>query len=257
VRRRVLLVIASRYDPGAASLASRWASVGATLLTCEDLSSPGWCFSPAEAGRGTLVASGEVIPVRAVQGVLSRRPCILPDELPWVTPEDRQFVAAEMTAFMLAWLATLPCPVVNRPTPSCLNGPQWRAEHWASAAVRLGIPTRHVRRQVGRFEVSQDMRGNAGFWREADMEEIEDPTELIVVGSRVLGAARPRLRAQALRLAHAAGLRFLSVWFDGKEDGASFCGASPWPDLGREDVAEALLDLFGLRAAAKVAARAP
>jgi hypothetical protein len=254
---RVLLIVASRHDPGAALLVSRWKPVGAILLTCEDLSSPGWCFIPPEAGRGTLVASGEVIPVRALQGVLSRRPCILPDELSWVTPEDRQFVAAEMTAFTLAWLATLPCPVVNRPTPMCLNGPRWRAEQWASAASRLGIPARHVRRRVGRFERPQGTQREAGPRQEVDMQVIEDPTELTVVGSRVLGSAGPRLRKQALRLARAAGASLLSVWFDGKEDGSAFCGASPWPDVGREDVAEALLELFGLRAAAKAAAAVP
>jgi hypothetical protein len=45
-----------------------------------------------------------------------------------VDSSHRKYVAAEFNAFLLAWLSAQSCPVLNRPTASCLSGPNWQPE---------------------------------------------------------------------------------------------------------------------------------
>jgi hypothetical protein len=61
-------------------------------------------------------------------------------DLTWVNPARGDFMAAEMTAFLLAWLEALECPVIPRPSPGCLCGRNWGWPHWAHLAHSLGIP---------------------------------------------------------------------------------------------------------------------
>ena len=76
-------------------------------------------FDPSYPDRGRLVAGGSVFPVSEVTGVLTRRPHVFEVELMQVAVEDRPFVAAEINAFLLAWLSSLRCPVINRPSGTC------------------------------------------------------------------------------------------------------------------------------------------
>src|SRR5262245_31751193 len=130
----MLVVIASRFDRSAAQLAARWTTAGALLLTCADLSLAGWRWTLGESQTAVLVASGRRVPTSALTGVLTRLPAIFPQELLHIVPEERDYVAAEMTAFLRAWLADLACPILNRPTATCLSGPGWRSEYWTATA---------------------------------------------------------------------------------------------------------------------------
>src|SRR6185312_5009593 len=135
----MLLAVASGYDRSAAAWAARH---GAALLTPADLSVAGWRYHAGISGPNTAVVGGEVITVDALDGVLTRLPYVSPVELGHIVETDQEYVAAEMTAFLLAWLSRLPCPVINRPTSSWLCGPAWPPERWVWTAARLGL---HVR----------------------------------------------------------------------------------------------------------------
>lgn len=177
------------------------------------------------------MVGGRVVPTAAIGGVLTRRIRVEEWELGRIVPADRAYVAAEMTAFLLAWLADLACPVLNRPAPGCLAGPRWLPEQWALAAARLGLPVRPVRRRATRRR-RPDRATSAG---EAP------PVTATVVGDRCLGPVDAALANAARRLAAASGAALLAVHFGGDRAGAPFLGADPWPDIAAPEVADAIL----------------
>jgi hypothetical protein len=225
----VLVVVASRFDRQARSLVDRWADHDARLLTCDDLAAPGWNHHTAAPAHSTAVIGGRIVPIAQIAGVLTRLPSVLDYELSEIRPDDRDYVAAEMTAFLTAWLGGLDCPVLNRPTATCLAGPSWRPEQWAHAAARLGMRVRPVRRRV---VPSVDR---------SPPDSVPPAATVTVVGRRCLGPVAKELAAQARRLADVAGVDLLDVLFSGPEPTATFVGASIWPDLDATGVADAAL----------------
>jgi hypothetical protein len=223
-RSRVLVVVASRLDEGARTLADRWTEV--RVLTCEDLSVAGWRHRLG--GTSTAVVGGEMVTATEIEGVLTRRSRVLEWELDHIVPGDRAYVAAEMTAFLRSWLSGLGCPVLNKPVTTCLSGPGWCREQWVFTAVRLGIPARPVRWRLG---------GSA--------DAPEAAFTATVVGDRCLGAADSASAAWALRLARAAGVDLLAARFGEAEAGFELLGADPWPDVSSPEVADAILEYLG------------
>jgi hypothetical protein len=123
----MLVIVASRYDSEAQALASRWGDHDAHVLSCQDLSVTGWRNCLPDRRASTAVIGGRVISDADITGVLTLLPCVMTHELLHIVPEDRAYVAAEMMAFLVSWLHGLAAPVINRPTPVCLMGPNWRA----------------------------------------------------------------------------------------------------------------------------------
>lgn len=226
----LVLVVAGRRDRTARALVERWSGSDAGLLTCEDLSAAGWRHSLGDPTNSTAVIDGRTIAARDIAGVLVRLPRVSERELGRIAREDRPYVAAEMTAFLRAWLASLRCPVLNRPVPTCLSGPGWCHEQWIHAAARLGIPVQPVRRCIA---LSDGV---------SDAEPIPPGVTVTVVGERCLGTADIALAAQARRLARAARVELLAVRFGAGNDGLRLLGADPWPDVSSLEVADAILE---------------
>jgi hypothetical protein len=222
----VLVVVASRLDEGARTLADRWTEV--RVLTCEDLSVAGWRHRPGAPESSTAVVGGEMVPAAEIEGVLTRRSRVLEWEPDHIVLRDRTYVAAEMTAFLRSWLSGLGCPMLNRPVPTCLSGPGWCREQWVRTAARLGIPARPVRWRVG-----------------ASAEAPEAVFTATVVGDRCLGAADRASAAWALRLARVAGVDLLAASFGEAEAGFELLGADPWADVSSPEVADAILEYLG------------
>src|SRR5439155_2268431 len=179
-------------------LAARWGSHGVALLTCSDLSLAGWRHAPNNVQMSQAVIAGQLVPAEKITGVFTRLPCVYEQELGHIAPADRAYVAAEMTAFLTAWLSALPCPVLNRPTPTCLSGLNWRPEQWDHAAADLGIPVRTVRREVAQ---------PAGVLPRTPGRPQATVT---IVGHRWFGAVHDTLTAYARRLAVRAGVKLLA-----------------------------------------------
>lgn len=217
----MILVIASAADATAAALANAWREADARCLRPADLSMPGWRhYIGADGKRGSIAVGGTVVSEREVTGVLTRTTWISPYELPLIAEADRTYVATEMSAFLLSWLSSLDCPVVNRPLPGCLAGPPWRAPQWMAAAAAAGL-------HVPAFGRMQEPRG--------------DTVMLTVVGTRCFGAAAPELHAASLRLAALAATALLSLAFDSDRAGATFLGANAFPPLDDVEIRDALL----------------
>ena len=247
----MLVVVAGRHDATARAFAERHAAVGAALLTPDDLSRPGWRFALGADGPrpdGTAVVAGRIVENGAIRGVLTRLPRVDETELPEIVPEDRAYVAAEMTAFLLAWLAALPCPVLNRPTPTCLGGPNWWTERWVHLAHRLGIPARPVRHLADPESPADDAGvvppdadgADRGAVSATPAATDPSPVTVTVVGRRCFGTTDRRLATAARRLATAARADLLAVRFDGSDD-PRLLTATPWPDLAEPAVAEAIV----------------
>jgi hypothetical protein len=227
----MLLIVAQRNDLAARSLADRWRPRCTAVLTARDLSVPGWKFDMPAQGPSRLIADGRAFSSNQIAGVLTRLSAVPEGELDHVAAEDRAYVSAEMTAFLLAWLSSLECPVLNRPTPSGLCGPGWRIEQWLHLAAGLGIPVRSVRRSTSR----------------AGANRTEGGVSVTIVGRECLGTVDPALADYSRRLAAAADVDLLEVRYTSSAPGARLQSVSLWPDVSRPDVAAALLHLFDSR----------
>jgi hypothetical protein len=200
----VLAVLASRLDPAAHALVDAWSSAGAALLSAEDLGSLGWSYHLADPGAGSLVIEGQRVAARKLRAVITRRPAVVAEELDWIEASDRGYVAAEMNAFLVAWLTALPCPVLNRPSPRSLTGPAWGPIQWAAAAAQVGVA-----------------------W---SSERNNDMHDVVVCAGDCVGARSAGEEVAARALAEAAGVELLGVRFSA----SGACAATPMPSLDDE-----------------------
>lgn len=218
-----ILVVAGRHDEAADDLA---ADLGPRALRVRpaDLSLPGWTYRVDPARRAGAVAAGRFT-TGDLGGVVTCLPCVLPADLPHVLARDRDYVAAEMTAFLRAWLADLACPVVNPPTALCLSGPALSPPEWVLLCAGLGF---RVAPQPLRVEGAAGVRGGC---------------RVVVCGASTT-ATEPcadELPATARRLAAAVRAHWLAVVFADLDAGAAIVGVDGRPDLRDPDVRAGLV----------------
>jgi len=226
-----ILVVANRNDVQARELVKRWNSYGASLLTPENLSVEGWRYYTKDIDNSIAIINGHPLASHDIRGVLTRMHCVLEDDLGHIVPSDRAYVASEMSAFLLAWLSALKCPVLNRPTPTSLSGPYWRHEKWIFTAARLGIPVAASNRHAI-FQANQILIPERGG------------VPVTIIGKKHFGNVDQVLIGHARSLADAARIDLLSVRFSGHEPDSVFIGASL--DIGSvsEDMADAIFEYF-------------
>jgi hypothetical protein len=226
----MFLILASRYDKMARELLSYWREYDFQLLTPRDLSNTGWVLNLKEPWKSTTAIGMQQFSIENITGVLTLLPYVTEDELTHIRSDDRQYVAAEMTAFLVCWLSILQCPILNRPTPTCLSGPNWRWRQWVSAAAKIGI-------QI-----------HPASWNACSSNEIiqcldnPNPTTVTIVGGRCFGSADDTLKVQSLLFAREAGVDLLSVKFSGTTRESFFIDATPWLYFISDDVANAILE---------------
>lgn len=220
----MLLILAYAHDAGAAALAERWGS-DALLLTGAGLRRARWYLEVDGAGRAraeVATANGTRVPVT---GVVNRLGVLTAADLPGVHPDDRAYAAAELTAFLTAWLHACPAPVVNPPTTTALNGPAWHPERWAAAAVAVGLRA-EVHRRVGEPSTPDPV------WTDARGAH--------VVGDTCVGDVHAEVRRKLVTLARNAGTPMLTATVSDAGPDAAVRDISMWPDLTDPAVTEAL-----------------
>lgn len=221
----MLLILAYAHDVGARALADRWGS-DALLLTGAGLRRARWCLAVSGDGRvraEVSTARGSPVPVT---GVVNRLGVVTMADLPEVHPDDRAYAAAELTAFLTAWLHACPAPVVNPPTLTALNGPAWHPERWAAVAVAVGLRA-EVRRRVGVGVSTSDP-----VWTDARHAH--------VVGETCLGDVHAEVRGKLVALARNAGTPMLTAAVSDAGPDAAVRDVSVWPDLTDPEVADAV-----------------
>jgi hypothetical protein len=171
---------------------------------------------------GSAIVEGQVVQTRQIEGVVSLLPWIGPQDLPGIHPEDQEYVAAEMSAFLLAWLSELSCPVLDRPSPSSLSGLGWRREQWIRVASRLGIPT-----------ALPDDASTHGA-------PVLSGRPVTVLDGQPVGGCQPAEGEAAATIARAVDVRLVTLSFVGTEQAPVFEGAWPAPQLDDPDMAKVL-----------------
>jgi hypothetical protein len=222
-----------------------------------------WSFD-TERSASSLAWNGDApLPHDRVAGVLVRSGG-------WVEPSgwrpaDLEYVQAETQAALLAWLWSLPCPVVNRSPPAIWYRPRPPLVAWYPLLRRAGLPTPEtlvtndesearafVRRLPAggavygpltgeaRYLVTSedDWRGVAALQRVTPVCLYEPHGEAVrawVVGDRVIWDGEPALECAAwdreLRgFARASGLDVVEVAIASTARGACVVGveAQPW-----------------------------
>lgn len=231
----MIVIVASAGDLAAPALARSWPD--AQVLTPLDFSLPGWRCRFGVRDPGTAVAGGRTIAAETITGVVTRLPVITEAEIPHIAAEDREYVAAEMQAFLFAWLSRLSCPMLNRPTVTCLSGPSWRLEKWVSVAAQLGIRVRPIVRTIRPRSTYQFPTTSADV-------------VITVVGERSMGGDS-ELAEQTTRLAAAAGVGMLTASYLRTDSGAELVGVSLWPDITDPSVRDAMLHFLTSKVGAR------
>jgi hypothetical protein len=218
VNRKTVIVLLPTYDSSQQVFFSQSDRYNVKTLTAKDLSSSGWYYDDSDEKNSRCVIGSEILVENDIDGVITRLPTITEDQLPHIIADDRAYLASEMTAFLLAWLSSLSCPMLNRPTANCLSGPYRRPEQWAHCASKMGLPVvEHVQSvNHGARNISSPSEG---------------PATVVVIGDRYVGDVHPRLASCAGKIARASGVDFLAVDFTHQGQDARFIGAGLWPPV--------------------------
>lgn len=231
---RVVLVVASAHDTVASAFVRRYARQGVRLLQPRDLSTPGWRYElGARAGPSRVAVAGRQCSDEHLAGVITRLASVTPSDLPHIDPGDRAYVAVEMTAFLVAWLERLSCPVLNRPTPVCLAGEWYSPQTWVHRAHRLGIPVANREWSAVRglrAKVADPLVAGGG-----------STTSVTVVASKAIGRAAACVMQYARTLVRAAELDLATVSFSSPDNDARFLDLSLWTDLADPTIAAAVM----------------
>jgi hypothetical protein len=191
----VIVVVGSRHDDDAQSMVA--ALPCGALCSAEDLTRPGWVWSVESAEPPYWVIDGVVVADREVTGVFVRRTCVYPEELTTTHPDDREYLAAESTAFLVFVLSRSEARVVNSVCDGAIGEDAVRPERWMPYATSAGL-------RLAPLAVRPQLRRR-------------DPGPLTtaeVVGSQVYGDAPAALDGPAVELACALGLDYAAFVFD-------------------------------------------
>ncbi len=214
----MIAVLASRFDDAALEAASVWRSTrDVVVLTVDDLLSPGWIIPTRNVGSSRFVAEGRVHSVRDLAGVVNLMSRVHDFEMFGIRRRDRRYVSAELWAMLVWWLRALPCPVLNRPTAGCLNGPSWQLEHWVAACRRAGIPAS----AAARVDCATEIHATS------------------VVHERTLGTL---FREECRILSVLAETEFIEVFFRKQENSLSFHAVNLLPTIERPEIRNLLAD---------------
>jgi hypothetical protein len=186
-------------------------------MTPADLSMAGWRYEPSRPNESVCVVDGRPIRAADIRAVLVRIASVTAQDVPVIASEDREYVAAEMTAFLAAWLHALGV-AVNPVWPTCLAGRPWRPEQWTLQAASLGIGVEPLDRPMTRAHA---------------------PTHVVtVVGGSCFDAVDEVQEIDSLRIASAAGVRLVRLLYADR----AFVGADYWSDLDDHRVAAAMAE---------------
>jgi hypothetical protein len=177
------------------------------------------------------LADGTVLDDTSVHGVLNRLPA--PPDLAWrrASAPERQYAAAELHAFVMSWLAALPCPVRNRPSEECLAGPSPHPLVAAHAASLAGL--RVARLELGTASAGHVHTALADATRFAAGARARLVQVLCLDGVAVHDSVPADVRAGIARFAAAigAGDALIGVDMLVSHDQWWFAGVTPLPEL--------------------------
>jgi hypothetical protein len=231
----MILLLASAFDEAAARFAVELGSeLPVRLVTCSTLALEPLCLHHPHFERSTLTVNGQVIPLRAVRGVLSLLSAIRPEEIFFYDEEERQYQASEFRACLTFLLAALTCPVVGSVSASGPSGLESSPLHWRLQAAPLGIPTLPL-------QLSSDDSG-------ASFRETATATgtfEVEWLGGRLASPSGTVADEYTRRLAERTRASYLNARFcEAPERAPRFVSARTTPNLSSATTRAAVRDYF-------------
>jgi hypothetical protein len=216
----MIALLSHSFDTAAQQAVAAWPRQEATLLTTADVCTEGWVIDTHDFAASTFVAGGQQRVVGELRGVVNLMPFVEEKTLLKTYPDDRPYVASELTAFLAYWLNQLPCPVLNRPAPDALVGSNLSPERFGQLARRVGLC-------VAPSTASEHC-------------------SVIVVGGSVVNPSELPVEAAVRQLAQLAGLSYLEVFFSKEPQGYHYVGVRQMPQICNKLVSSALHSFFGL-----------
>ncbi len=184
----MFLILCSSYDAPAIWAAHGLQAMGlhpVSLVTPEMFASA-TTLEHRVGNDGTSIAlkfmDGYGISDHNLRGVLNRLPGPPREIIDRFAPADRDYALQEMTAFYLSWLNSLPCPILNRPTPQGLSGRWFHNSELVLLAHQSGLAT-SIYRQSAKDPVEDGYKPLAP--PEARIERV------VVLDGEVFGAQPP------------------------------------------------------------------
>ncbi|MEP6620353.1 MAG: hypothetical protein ABJE47_13600 [bacterium] len=220
-----LLVIA-RPDDHAVRVLQQQAGGRVLHASIADLSLGGWHYDAQHPARASAVAAGRVIAARHFAATICRIGVIRASDLPHLHRDDRDYVAAEMNAFLRVWLEQGTAVRFNTPTWVSLAGPAWHPLQWTWFVGQLGVPVHPTLPSASPVTPSPD-----------------ETTTVTVVGKAAFGGADPVVNAYALQIARAVHSELLGVTF-ARHGTWTFLSASPTPVVDATNAAAILHHAF-------------
>lgn len=186
------------------------------------------------------LADGRRVVSDEVSGFLNRLTYPPMDHLGVASQRERDYAMQEVSALFLSWLAAMPGPVLNRPVPFGLAGPNLDQFQWLALAARAGLPS------PPRRATSRQRNGGAPA-------RVPTPScTVVVVCGATYGAPVPDPTAEScLRLAELSGTDILGVELRRDAGGRwEFVSARSLPDLriGGEPLIDGLAAALASRA---------
>ncbi len=126
-----------------AALRARHGGNHVRLVSCEELVlAPYWAHRLEDSQVTTEVRlhDGTSLDLANIRVVFNRLLALAAPHFASAKAVDRDYAIQEMNALCLSWLASLPCPVVNPPTPTGLSAPARSHAEWLLLAGRAGLP---------------------------------------------------------------------------------------------------------------------
>lgn len=138
------LLIGYEDDPCIHIVCTCLRNQGHTVYTIAEPLSGGiglsWAFDTAHSQSSLRWYDGSLLAGSALRGVLVRGTGEPTNPEGW-DPTDLAYVRVETQAALLAWLQSLPCPVVNRLTADLWFQPRRPFVAWHKLFLRCGLPT--------------------------------------------------------------------------------------------------------------------
>ncbi len=166
------------------------------------------------------LADGSTLKFENVSGVINRFDTMPTAHLDRAEKTERDYAATELQAFLLGWLASLECPVLNPPSPEWLGGSWHSPMAAAEIAAQVGLacfPT----------AVCSDTT--------PPPENSVTPTEAhFVCNGRLFGPlVDSQLRDALIGFAHAWGAPLVQIDMRRRSEGPAFVRASSFVDFPR------------------------
>jgi hypothetical protein len=146
---KLVLVLASPEDTTAFRVFDALRSLGdgetVRLIRGEQLAAaPYWehRLGEGEAQTRVRLADGTGLDARWIGAVFNRLQAPSLPHFYTASESDRTYAIVETSALWLSWLTSLPCGVVNPPSPGSLSGPDHALPEWLCLASQAGLPAR-------------------------------------------------------------------------------------------------------------------